>query len=124
MKLWPLFVLLAACGDETVSAFSENDEYQLISINDVPFNAKATLDISVSGNVSGSGPCNRYNASQTAPYPWFDLGPIASTKRACDELSKEAQFFISLETMTIVEVAGKTLILSNDDKDEMVFQAL
>lgn len=122
MKLWPLFVLLAACGDETVTAYADNHSYQLMSINGDPFDAMATLDISLAGKVSGSGPCNRYDASQSAPYPWFDLGPIASTKRACDELSEEVRFFGYLETMTLVEVAGRILILSNENKDEMVFQ--
>ena len=42
---------------------------------------------------------------------------------ACDSLSAETVFFTALGDMTLAEVVGDTLILSNDKGREMVFQS-
>ncbi len=122
----PLFVLaLMACQpDETVSGHTDGvTAFALQSIDGTAFMATATIDISQTGKISGRAPCNSYFATQTAPYPWFALGPIGSTKMACPDLSQEGQFLNTLGSMTLVEVVGNTLILSNDTGREMVFQA-
>ncbi len=120
-----VLVLLAACNeDETVSGYvDDNTIFALQSINEQPFQASATIDLSETGKVSGEGPCNSYSAEQSAPYPWFDLGPIAATERACEDLSAEVTFFQALQSMTIAEVNGPIIILTNDAKEEMVFEA-
>ncbi|MEN9012860.1 MAG: META domain-containing protein [Yoonia sp.] len=127
MKLHaPLLMLgLMACQpDETVSRHTDGvTAFALQSIDGTAFKGSATIDISESGKIAGRAPCNSYFASQTAPYPWFALGPIGSTKMACPDLAQEGQFFDALGAMTLVEVVGNTLILSNDTGREMVFQA-
>ena len=123
MRVMLAALLLSSCGDETVTAHSEEDLFALQAINDQPFDASATLNISEPGRISGQAPCNSYFAAQTAPYPWFDLGPIASTKRACAELKDESLYLETLARMTIVEVSGPVLILTNDMGEKMVFQA-
>lgn len=125
---WAAVILgltLPACqGDETLTAFAQDDHlFLLAEIDGLPFPARATIDISDPGTVSGTAPCNSYSASQTAPYPWFALGPIATTRRACAELELEARFLAALAAMTIAEVAGDTLILSHTDGSEMVFRS-
>ena len=45
------------------------------------------------------------------------------TRRACPELPEETAFFKALEQMTLAEVVGETLILSNTEGGEMVFEA-
>lgn len=116
---------LAGCwGDETVTGYLDGaDIFALQSINGTAFAASATIDLSETGRVSGKAPCNSYFAEQSAPYPWFDIGPIAATKAACPDLPAEGQFFDTLSRMTVAEVSGDTLILSNTDDEEMVFQA-
>ena len=123
MRLWPAFLALAACGDETVTAYSTESVFALVSVNGAPFQTSASIDIGVAGEITGSAPCNSYRAKQTAPYPWFEIGPIAATKRACPDLEAEAIYFETLGRMTIVEVSGSTLILTNDANEEMLFQA-
>jgi heat shock protein HslJ len=59
----------------------------------------------------------------TVPYPWFDAGPIASTRLACPALDAEVAFFAALGQATLIEVGGDTLILSNPDGLKMVFTA-
>ena len=119
-------ILLAACNqDETVSGYLgiNTGLFELVSINKAPFDASATLDLSEQGRISGSAPCNTYFANQTAPYPWFAIGPIGATKRACQDLRLEGEFFEALSRMTIAEVSGNILILTNTEDEEMVFQA-
>lgn len=122
MRALAILLLIAACqSDETVTAYGGAGEWQLQQINDQAFQASASLSLSDNGAVSGQAPCNSYSATQSAPYPWFDLSPIAATKRACDGLQAETQFFAALEAMSLAEVSGAVLILSNDDGDSMLF---
>ena len=119
------FVMTTACQtDESITAFAGNvTAFTLQSIDGVTFAARATIDVSEAGKITGHGPCNRYFANQTAPYPWFSTGPIGSTRMACPDLAAEARFFDALSTMTLVEVLGGTLILTDDNGREMLFQA-
>ena len=75
------------------------------------------------GEITGNAPCNRYFGKQTAPYPWFSAKNIGATRRACPELDLEAAYLTALSEMTLSEVAGDTLILSNDLGREMVFKS-
>ena len=42
---------------------------------------------------------------------------------ACPELEAESAFFAALEDMSLVEIVGPTLILTNEAGREMVFEA-
>lgn len=124
MKRLMLLLALAACGpDETISAFGNEDDYVLQDLNGEIVTVPITLNISAPGQISGQGPCNSYSAAQTAPYPWFALGPILSTKRACSDLALEETFFATLASMTIAEAAENVLILSNEAKETLTFQS-
>ncbi|MDU8943911.1 META domain-containing protein [Ovoidimarina sediminis] len=119
-----LGLTLAACaGDETISGYADRDATYLLSdLFGEPFDATATISFPEEGQIAGTGPCNAYSAAQSAPYPWFEPGPIAATRRACPDLSAEAAFLAALETMTLSEVTGDVLILSDEDGREMVFR--
>lgn len=114
---------LAGCaGDETLHAYGAGGHtYALQSIDGEAFAERATLGFPEPGRVAGQGPCNAFTTAQTAPYPWFDLGPIAVTGRACAELEAEQAFLQALDTMSTAEVTGDTLLLANDSGSEMVF---
>ena len=117
--------LLAACGpDETISGYADpKATYVLREIDGAPFASIATIRFPQEGQVAGSGPCNGYTASQSVPYPWFALGPIAATRKACPALGDEGTFFEALATMEFAEVTGDVLILSNGNNQQLVFQA-
>ncbi len=118
-------LLIAACKkDETVRAYGGADkEWRLAELNEQPFEASATLTFPETYRIAGNAPCNSYNASMSVPYPWFEAGPIAATKRACPDLNAEATFFKALAAATLSEVQGNFLILSNTDGLSMVFTA-
>lgn len=121
--LLALTLALTACKDETLSGYApENTTWIWQELDGAPAPAPATLKLGP-GRISGRAPCNSYSARQTVPYPWFKLVGIAATKMACPELAAEAAYFKALEEMTLSEVSGDLLLLSNDAGREMLFVA-
>jgi len=117
-------VLTACLKDESVSGFVDSSAvYRLEEVDGQVFGAMATLTFPEFGMLQGQAPCNAYSAQQTVPYPWFRAEALVSTKRACPDMATETAFFSGLQAMTLVEVNGSVLILSNDDGAEMVFRA-
>lgn len=128
MKFMTFLAMVAgqsACqADESIARYALADaEYHLVELDGAPFEARATLAFPQAGEVVGQAPCNRYSASQTEVYPWFNAGPIAATRMACPDLDAEAAFFVALEGMTLAEAVDQTLILTNTDGRKMVFIA-
>jgi len=120
-----LLLVLAGCsGDESVAAYGGSERtWVLESLNGTPFEARATLEFSDKGRISGQAPCNSYFAEQTAPYPWFVLEGVGATRRTCPDLSEETAFFAALTNMSQSEVFGDLLRLNNEAGDEMIFRA-
>lgn len=118
-------IFLSQCtGDETLTAYGGADTtWALQEMDGSAVATETTLIFPSPGALSGVGPCNNYSGRQTAPYPWFKTTQIISTKRACPELAFEDQYFQTLSEMTLSEILGDTLILSNDDGRELIFQA-
>jgi len=115
--------VLGYCKDESVTGHGGADAvWHLQSIDGAAYAAEATLKFPAEGKLAGAAPCNGYSGRQTAPYPWFSAENVAATKRACPEVVAEALYFAALGEMTLVEVLGDVLILSNDAGREMVFQ--
>lgn len=116
---------LTECGaDETVSGYGAADiKWQLVELDGTSFEARATLQFPEEGKIAGDAPCNRYFGAQTAPYPWFKAEKIGATRTACLDLDQETQFLEALGSMTLAEVAGDLLLLSNDVGREMLFRA-
>lgn len=125
LTLVVLLTALSACRkDETVRAYGGGDRtWTLKILNDAPFPATATLTFPKAGEIAGQGPCNRYFGAMTVPYPWFDAGPIGSTRMACPDMAAEDAFFAALEAVTLSEVLGDVMLLSNTEGVEMVFNA-
>jgi len=120
-----LAALIPACQkDETVHAYGAADRvWDLVEINEKPFTAKAELRFPEAGRIAGTAPCNSYSASMQVPYPWFETGPIISTRKACKDLQAEGTYLTKLGEMTLSEVLGDILILSDEDGQTMVFNA-
>lgn len=117
-----LLLANACAGDESLSAYGAAGEmWQLRSIDGAAFSASAHLTFPEPGRIAGRGPCNSLQGSQTAPYPWFETGSLAVTRAACPEREAEAAFLQALQEMTLAEVSGDVLILSNEAGREMLF---
>ncbi|WP_237096223.1 META domain-containing protein [Nereida sp. MMG025] len=115
---------MACQNDETLSAYgAAGKTWVLTELDGAAFPARATLEFPQAGELAGQAPCNRFFGAQTVPYPWFKAENIAATKMACPDLPAEGQFLTALSEMTLSEVLGDTMILSNDAGREMVFKA-
>lgn len=119
-----LLLLLAACaGDETVSAYGGADRvWHLSELAGARYEADASMTFPERGRIAGQAPCNAYSAPMTAPYPWFETGPITATRATCPDLAAEQAFLSALEAATEAEVLGDTLLLRGPDGD-LVFKA-
>lgn len=122
--LTTLATLPACQSDETLRGYSgDTNLWRLQEIDGAAFPARATLSFPEKGRLTGTAPCNRYFGTIDVPYPWFKARQIGATKMACPDLAAESLFFGTLAKMTLSEVSGDTLILSNDAGQEMVFKA-
>ncbi|HCQ58707.1 MAG TPA: META domain-containing protein [Sulfitobacter sp.] len=125
------FLILAALSalpqcqsDETVRAYGGGDKtWVLVELDGTPFDARATLTFPEAGKIAGQAPCNAYSAAMTVPYPWFDAGHIAATRRACPDIAAETAFLNALGDVTISDVLGDTLILSDESGERLIFKA-
>ena len=125
LVLTALLFSAACAGDETLSGYADAQAtYLLETIDGAPFPARATIALPEEGRAEGEAPCNRWSAGQSAPYPWFALGPIVTTRRACPDLAAEQAFLAALAAMTLAEVQGPVLILSDEAGREMLFRAV
>lgn len=108
---------LSAClKDETISGQANaTDVWVLQSLNGQSVTSRITLTFPQKGSIAGKAACNNYHAKQTAPLPWFEPGPILATRMACDALDLEVRYFDVLAKMTLIELKGETLFLSNND---------
>lgn len=120
-----LLLMLTGCRDEeNAQPYDAPDKtWRLVELNGKSFAANATLSFPEQGRVAGKAPCNAYNGSMSAPYPSFEVGPIAATKMACPDLAAESEFFAALDAARTAEGTDDTLILSNTDGLRMVFNA-
>ncbi|WP_299551932.1 META domain-containing protein [uncultured Tateyamaria sp.] len=118
-----LLASIPACqADETVARYGAAGRvWELQTLNGTAFPARATLEFEAGGPVSGFAPCNRFTTTNTVPYPWFELTPIAATRTACPDLESEAAYLEAMARMTQSEVRQGTLFLRNDEDEELVF---
>lgn len=118
-----LLVLAGCLRDESVTGYAPGIWHlETINAAQIGTGAAITLDLTERGRISGRGPCNAYSATQTAPYPWFEPGPIVSTRAACPELDTEQAYLTALTRMSLAEVSGPVLILSNDTGETLEFR--
>jgi len=119
-----IFALALTFPDETLRRYGgANNDWHLVTLNGVPFNSSASIAFPARHQIAGQGPCNRFSTSNTKPYPWIEIGPIAATRRACPDLDTEAAYFESLRAATIAIIENDTLTLSDEDKTLLVFKA-
>ena len=72
-----------------------------------------TATFGADGQVAGSTGCNEYNGAYVLDGTSLTVGPLASTKKACDQalMDQESQFLAALQTPTTVEPSGATITL-------------
>lgn len=105
---------LAACTtsqpiDPNDTGFIPGGDYVLVGMDGgaVPLR---NMNIRIEENgVSGSGPCNSYQAVNNAELPAVSLSPIVSARVPCKDSAIENRFFSTLQTATSMEYYGGVL---------------
>lgn len=117
--------LVAACaGDETLTGYVPHDTtWSVQEIAGQPFAGAASLSFPEAGKIAGKAPCNQFAGRITTPYPWFEVRDMAVTRMACPDLPLEDFFFETLAQMTLAEVSGNILILSDELGTQIVLTA-
>lgn len=76
---------------------------------------KLTAVFGMSGSLTGFAGCNDYNASYKATAPKISIGPVASTRKHCEEPAgvseQETAYFAALETAAAYRIEGSRLEL-------------
>ena len=74
------------------------------------------------GRLSGNGGCNRYNGQYKLEGNILKVGPVMSTRMACDFISGEAKFLKVLDGDVKLVVDGNTLNFVKDEITVLVFK--
>lgn len=114
------FLTLAAMAqcqpDETLTGHgAAGRTWILQERGDDPVDLRTELRFSRRGVMEGRGPCNPFRARVSVPYPWFALEEFESGQQACPDRDAEEEVIVALKSVTLVEIAGDTMLLTNDD---------
>jgi hypothetical protein len=85
------------------------------SSGELSSDAEITLVISGKG-IAGQSACNNYTAKFTGDPTDLKIGPIASTKRACENalMDFDTRFFAALAVATVAIPTGGSLVVQGD----------
>lgn len=91
-----------------------NGSWTLARLNDHPLNrmvAVPTMSIDLSQKqISGNGGCNNFTGKiQNLTASKIDLGPVASTKKACLNKNVEPEFYPALNSISTFQLQGNNL---------------
>ena len=76
-----------------------------------------TFEFDNEGNIAGDGSCNRFGGSCKIEGDKIEVGPLRSTRRACEQdiTQQEQKFLALLGTTTAWSIEGAELILTSPD---------
>ncbi|MSU88141.1 META domain-containing protein [Rhodobacteraceae bacterium 2CG4] len=117
---------LSACSplpDTVGEAAPARTVWRLDQVNNAAATFPATLRLLEDGRVIGAAPCGRFEARQVAPLPWVEFADFAPAADTCRRAEEQRGFFLALRAMDFAEVAGSSLLLSNDAGQSLYFRA-
>jgi heat shock protein HslJ len=113
MRWLCLILCLAACDPHPkVQAAFLTHNWQLDTLNGLPFNARVTMDVRPTGLVLGATPCNRFSGTLTRFPSGWEFGPIRLRNTPCLQSNAEAAFIQAIAQVTRSQVQGIRLILT------------
>lgn len=81
-----------------------------------PADTPIELTIEQGGLYSGTSGCNNISGTLTIEDGAVDMGPIVSTRMACEEdaMATEHAYLTALEAVSAAEIQGESLVLAGD----------
>ena len=78
-----------------------------------PARVQVTLEFEPQGRIAGTGGCNSYSAELRATDGTVQVGPVAATKRGCEDARNQVEmaWFAALERITTLAREGESLLL-------------
>lgn len=88
-----------------VTSFADEDP-----LDDYPI----TFEFDTEGNISGDASCNRFGGTCTVEGSNLKVGPLRSTRRACEPkiMQQEQKFLALLSAVTAWSIDGDELVLT------------
>ena len=122
--MFSLWALLSGCQVDASATLDSvvGPVWEVQTIDGTAFPATATLRFSPDGKISGKASCNRYFGAVKFTGPDVTIGPLASTKMACEALDDESRYLMALENMTQVKTSLDQLILRDPSGRELTFK--
>ena len=74
--------------------------------------------------VTGFGGCNTFNGTWLEEEDQLSIGPLMSTKMACDEIAYERDLLANLNGRFFADIEGEILTILGSNGSEMIFQAV
>jgi heat shock protein HslJ len=87
------------------------------AVSSVVAGASVTATFGEDGTVSGSAGCNTFTGQYSAEDGVIEIGPLASTKKACEPaevMTQEAAFLAAMQNATAYAIDGDALELRDD----------
>jgi heat shock protein HslJ len=113
--------LVAAIAPALAGEATIDGAWRLVRVQGQAVDNGGTLLVK-DGHISGSTGCNRFRASfTTADAKTIKVDPVAATKMYCqDRAMVERAYLAALETVTVFEVQGDTLVMDYQPGDKML----
>ncbi|XXK31552.1 META domain-containing protein [Rhodobacteraceae bacterium nBUS_24] len=122
--VFSLWALLSGCQVDPTATLDSlvGPVWVVQTLDDATFPAVATLQLSQDGKVAGKAPCNRYFGAVKFSGSDIAIGPLASTRMACEALDDETRYLLALADMTQVKLSRGQLILRGPSGRELTFK--
>lgn len=117
-----LIVTLSSCGTQT-SSNDTSDMASMLSLTE--WNGVSMEQIAVTltdTEITGRAHCNRFHATISFDESKLAIGPIASTRMACDLLQLESEFLQQLQTVSHRTITSDGATLETPDSNMFLFQ--
>ena len=122
--LFSLWALICGCQVDPTAAWDSvtGPVWVVQTLDGAAFPAAATLRFSPGGRVSGKAPCNRYFGAVKFTSSDLSIGPLGSTRIACEALDEETRYLLALAAMTELKLLRDQLILRDALGRESTFK--
>lgn len=109
---------LSGCGGDPERLITGNEWIvEAIDGRGVVDKSRATIQFLEDGRIAGTGSCNRYTGRWALNGETLEIGPLASTRKACEPalMDQEDRFLRQLESIRSFDISPRGELLLNSD---------
>ncbi|WP_424990267.1 META domain-containing protein [Fluviibacterium sp. S390] len=110
-----------AFAQSPVNPLEPAQHWRLTTLNGERFPALARFSLAIDRRIAGRAPCNSFLATLDGTADSFTIGPIVSTRAACENMAEETEFLRVFGATTSARLDGENLVMTGPDGSELVF---